>query len=81
MTYRIVTKAAAGEQRLEVHGHLDAAALEGIRAAIAAGRAGTRVVLKEGCHVEPAILEELRQLEGVELVAESPYLARWLGKI
>jgi hypothetical protein len=81
MTYKIDAKRAADGYRLEVQGLVDAAALDGIRAAIAA-RAGTlRVVLREGCQVEPAILLELRRLERVELIAESPFLARWLGRI
>lgn len=82
MTYKIDAKAEANGYRLEVQGLVDAAALDGIRAAIPAGRAGTlHVVLKEGCQVVPAVLEELRRLERVELVAESPFLARWLGRI
>ncbi len=80
MTHRIETKIAADGTRLEVEGLVDAAALAGICAAIRARRA-CRVVLKEGCQVEPAILEALGWLKGVDIVAESPFLARWLLKV
>ena len=82
MTFRIDATASADAFRLEVQGLVDAAALEAIREAIREGRAGPlRLVLKQGCQVEPAILPVLRSLEGIELVAESPFLARWLGRI
>jgi hypothetical protein len=52
MTYRIDTKPGPESVRLEVHGRLDAAALE-----------------------------QLIRLPGIELVAESPFLARWLAAL
>ncbi|HET9552865.1 MAG TPA: hypothetical protein VFP50_07845 [Anaeromyxobacteraceae bacterium] len=85
MTYKIDANFAADGYRLEVHGLVDLTALVGIRGAIRVGRAGQagklRLVLKEGCQVEPAAMDELRRLDGVELIAESPFLARWLGGI
>lgn len=82
MTYRIDFRPAADGHRLEVHGLVDAAALAAIRAALRVGGAGKlRVVLERGCEVDHAVLEELGRLPGVELVAESPFLARWLGRI
>ncbi len=82
MTYRIETRAAASGHLLEVQGLVDAAALEAIRAAVAAARPGPlRIVLKEGCQVEPAVLEELGRMERVELVAESPFLASGLKRL
>ena len=80
MTYKIETKVTADGSRLEVQGLVDAEALAGICAAIRIGHARC-VVFKEGCQVEPAILEALGWLESIELVAESPFLARWLLKV
>jgi hypothetical protein len=37
-----------------------------------------RLVLRLGTEVEPGCIEELAGLQGVELVADAPYLRRWL---
>jgi hypothetical protein len=62
-------------------GLLDDAALASLRAALAFARASgasARVVLRAGSEVERSCLEGLRGL-GVQIVAESPYLAAWIA--
>ncbi len=79
MTYRIDRGTAAEGLLLELRGQVDATALDEIRAATAAARAPVSVVLKEGCQIEPGVLEELSR--AVDLRAESPSLARWLQQL
>jgi hypothetical protein len=66
----------------EFQGLLDAAALASIDAAVAFARAGggqVWIVLRAGTEVERSCLPGLRALDG-KVVAESPYLARWIAR-
>jgi hypothetical protein len=66
---------------LELSGLLDEGALASLRAALDHARASdasARVVLRAGSEVERSCLEGLRGL-AAEVVAESPYLAAWIG--
>lgn len=74
MTYRIDI-AGGPVPELRVQGIVDRAALAGLREA--AARSGVaRIVLIAGTEVEAPCVAELRALG--EVVAESPFLARWL---
>lgn len=82
MTHRLETQKSERTTTLEFQGLLDAAALAALRTAIApalASGAPARIVLRAGTQVDRACLEGLRAL-GADLVAESPYLARWIGE-
>ena len=81
MTHRLVVHKQDRTIVFELHGLVYATALASLRAAHDFAResgAETRVVLKTGAEVERACVAELRRL-GVELVAESPYLAAWIA--
>lgn len=71
MTFRI--EDSEGEP-LQFEGVLDREALAALRRRLE-GR--PRLVLRRGTTVEPDCWDGLRSL-GVQVVAESPYLARWL---
>ncbi len=65
---------------LDFQGLLDAAALEPLEAAVGIARADgarARIVLRAGTEVERSCLSRLAAIEA-EVVAEVPYLARWL---
>jgi hypothetical protein len=67
---------------IEFQGVLDGAALFEIRRhvrGLAATGARVRLVLKTGTEVEPSCVDALKTLGPVDLVAESGFLARWLG--
>lgn len=83
MTYRIDTRVDSGRLVLEVQGLLDQKALSDLRELCAApSRRGSsvRLVLRLGTEVEFGGLEELAGLHGVEVVAEAPFLKRWLER-
>lgn len=80
MTHRLDIRKAARLVTIEFHGLLDAVALEDLQQAVARAAPGgpVRVVLREGTEIERGCVADLRALEA-ELVAESAYLARWIG--
>jgi hypothetical protein len=80
VTHRLDIRETPSSVTLEFEGFLDPAALEKLRAALesaAARGAAVRVVLREGTDVDRACVDGLRAL-AAEVVAESPYLARWI---
>lgn len=83
MVHRIdIGRQAIPGPTIEFQGLLDGAALFEIRRHVRGlSDAGHRVrlVLKTGTEVEPTLVDALRSLEAVDLVAEAGYLARWLG--
>jgi hypothetical protein len=80
MTHRLDFQKRDGATVIEFQGLLDPAALDVLRAAVARVPEGlARIVLRAGSEVERACLPGLRALDA-EVVAESPYLARWIGK-
>ena len=67
---------------LQFQGLLDAAALSPLESAVSvavADGARVSVLLGEGTEVDRACLPRLAALEA-EIVAESPYLARWIAE-
>ena len=78
MAHRVDVGCADGCRILEFQGLLDPDALAMVRAAAGPPGAAVRLVLRAGTEVDRACLEGLRAL-GAEIVAESPYLARWLS--
>jgi hypothetical protein len=67
---------------IQFQGVLDGAALFEIRRhvkGLAEGGARVRLVLKRGTDVDPSCVDALKSLGAVDLVAESGFLARWLG--
>ncbi len=81
VTHRLDVRKQGGTVVFELQGLLDRAALESLRASLqltAESGASARIVLRAGCEVERSCLAELRAL-GVEIVAESAYLARWIA--
>jgi hypothetical protein len=82
MTHRIDQRSAGrGVTTLDVQGVVDTAAVEQLRVAVGGVKAngGTaRIVLRSGVEVDRACLAELSRLDA-GLVAESPYLARWIA--
>jgi hypothetical protein len=81
VTHRIDIRSTPQVLTLEFEGLLDPAALRELRDAAARGTASgaaVRLVLRAGTEVERACVDELRALDA-EVVAESAYLARWLG--
>lgn len=82
MTYRIDSTVDGETNRISFSGVLDLAALDGVAAAVrAARRNGTAVsvlVLEAGTDVHRECIEPLRDIEGLRVVATSPFLARWL---
>lgn len=80
MTHRLDFRELGGATVLEFQGLLDQAALQVLRAAVAGTPRGlARIVLRAGSEVERDCLPGLRGLEA-EVVAESPYLARWISE-
>ncbi len=83
MTYRIDTREDSGWVVLEVQGLLDRKALSEVRASCSApvlrGRP-VRLVLLQGTEIEAGYIEELAGLQGVELIAEAPFLRSWLER-
>lgn len=80
MTHRLDIHESRRAHVLEFQGLLDAAALAGLRAALAAAQergASARIVLRAGTEVERSCLPALRAI-GAEVIAEAPYLASWL---
>jgi hypothetical protein len=67
--------------RLAFQGLLDGAALAELARAAGALAAGRRVQVRllAGTEVDPACAVALRNLPGVDLQADSAFLARWLG--
>jgi len=81
MTYRIDARDGGGRVVVEFQGALDRAALADIRTRCTTPvlqGLPVRLVLRLGTEVEPGCVEELAGLQGVELVADAPYLRRWL---
>jgi hypothetical protein len=81
VTHRLDIRQAAQALVLEFEGLLDLDALAALHAVVAAARDGgrtVRIVLRHGTEVERPCVAALRAL-GAEVVAEAPYLARWLG--
>jgi hypothetical protein len=80
MGYRIHEVTESAETTLQFEGLLDEAALAELRARISAGRRTmpVRIVLRTGTEVAPACVEEVASLPVAGVVAESPYLSRWL---
>lgn len=83
MVHRIdIGKQANCCPTIEFQGLLDGAALFEIRRHVRGlADAGHRVrlVLKTGTEVEPSLVDAVKALESVDLIAEAGYLARWLG--
>jgi hypothetical protein len=79
MTYRIDAFQTEAALVLAFQGVLDAAALEDLRARVAA-LAPVRLVLRAGTEVDPGCIAPLRRLPLAALTAESPYLTRWLSE-
>ncbi len=82
MTHRLDVHRQNGSITFEVQGLLDPAALAELRVGIQMARDGAlvpRVVLRAGTEVDHSCLAELRAL-GALVLAESPYLARWLAE-
>jgi hypothetical protein len=81
VTHRIDVCRREGAVTFEVQGLLDAPALAALEASVAAAVGSgspVRVVLKIGTDVDRTCLPLLRALHA-EVVAESPYLARWIA--
>jgi hypothetical protein len=80
VTHRLDVRKQPKAITLEFQGLLDDAALEELRTAVqlaSRSAAEIRVLLRELTIVERGCIAGLRSL-GAEVVAESPYLARWL---
>ena len=83
MTYRIDTREDSERLVLEVQGLLDRKALSDLRVRCTAPvlrGLSVRLVLRLGTEVELGCLEELAGLRGVVIVAEAPFLKRWLER-
>ena len=83
MTYRIDTREDSERLVLEVQGLLDRRALSDLRERCAAPvlrGLSVRLVLRLGTEIEFGGLEELAGLRAVEVVAEAPFLKRWLER-
>jgi hypothetical protein len=83
VTYRIDAREDFETLVLEVQGLLDRKALSDLRERCAAPvlrGLSVRLVLRLGTEVEFGGLEELAGLQGVEVVAEAPFLKRWLER-
>ncbi len=78
MAHRVYVRSERGFTVLELQGLLDRSALAALRSAATTARGPVRVVLGAATEVDRACLAELRAL-AVEIVADSPYLARWLS--
>jgi hypothetical protein len=81
VTYRMDAKNDGGAVVLELQGLLDRKALAEIRTHCASRvlrGLSVRLVLRLGTELEAGCLEELAGLQGVELIAEAPFLRRWL---
>jgi hypothetical protein len=82
VTHRIDVRNEGETVLFEFHGLLDAEAMASIDAAVAFARTrggAVRIVLRAGTEVERALLPGLRALDAT-VVAESPYLARWIAR-
>lgn len=82
MTHRIDMRQDQETVVFELHGLVDADALSSLRSTVSLVRRGgapVRVVLRAGAEVERSCLPGLRVLDA-DVVAESPYLARWLAR-
>jgi hypothetical protein len=79
MAFRIEVRDTAAQLRIEFQGALDLGALAEVAAIVrkSAGRDVT-LVLERGTEVDPECIEPLRRLEGVAVLPESAFLARWL---
>lgn len=83
MTYRIDAREESGTVVLEVQGQLDRGAFSDVRARLTAPvlrGLRVRLVLRLGTEVELGCVEELAGLEGVDVIAEAPFLKRWLER-
>jgi hypothetical protein len=80
MTYRIDIGDGAAGRTLEFQGLLDRGAIEEIRRRAERARAPVRVVLRAGTEVAAGALPALRAIDGLSVVAESPFLSRWLSE-
>jgi len=74
MAFRVVIES----ETALIEGLLDSEALESVLARCRASSV-RRLVLRAGMEVPPECMASLAGL-GVEVVAESPYLARWLER-
>jgi hypothetical protein len=82
VTHRIDVGREGGTIVFHVQGLLDAPAFAALKASVAAVTASggdARVVLKAGTQLDRGCLPCLRAL-GAAVVAESPYLARWIAE-
>ncbi len=80
MTYRIDLTREEQELVFSFQGILDATALADLRARTALSVAPVRLVFRAGTEVELACLSDLRALPVRSIVAESPFLSRWLSQ-
>jgi hypothetical protein len=80
MPYRIDTVRTQVAVVLAFQGLVDEGALADLRVRIAALSAPVRLLLRAGTEVDPGCIAALRRLPAAELVAESPFLARWLAE-
>lgn len=74
----MVFRVAVDSRTVTCEGVLDAAGLDEVIARCTAAAAG-RLVLRAGTVVRPECIATLAALD-LEVVAESPYLARWLER-
>ena len=83
MTYKIDSAGRTDNlTTLAFEGVLDRAALADLASRCEARlRQGAvvRVWLRAGTQVETGILDELLQIKGISVVAEAPFLARWIA--
>ena len=80
MPYRIDTVRTQVAVVLAFQGLVDEGALADLRVRIAALSAPVRLLLRAGTEVDPGCIGALRRLPVAELVAVSPFLARWLAE-
>jgi hypothetical protein len=81
MTYRLDTRRQGGRVILYFQGVLDRTAMSEIRAQAGAPvllGVPLRLVLLARTEVESDCMHELARLPGVEVVAQDPFLRRWL---
>ncbi len=79
MAYRIHERTESGSRWLELEGHLDRSALADVIAFCKVVRP-VKLVLRAGTDVSTDVLQELLGLR-LRVVAESPFLARWLESL
>jgi hypothetical protein len=83
MTHRIDSRDEGGRLVIEFQGVLDRRALSSIRVSCTTSvlrGVPVLLVLCLGTEVESGCLEELTGLQGVEVVAQAPFLRRWLER-